>query len=658
MKHTSKRLQALVLVLAMCVSFLQIPSFALTEGHQYTYGNSSFEANGNYTIERTCVTHPDEKVVPLTGTATDDQKTTKEATCENNATVTYKIVLTDDLGTTKTFTSNAFEIAGTKKGHDLKDADPIIETPATCTTGATYYNVKKCSRCSYTEKGSKQTSVALGHDYKDGKCTRCGEPEKTPDPTHKHVTGDPEYAPGEPATCTKDGHHFMVYKCTIVGCPNAGSIVYSEKVIDPAKHTDVKTTEKVITPATCAKEGSKVVTTKCEACGKVINEETQAIAKTSNHLYKIVDENDTATCEAAGTVDKVTKCVVCGNEAKRETVTSKKKGHVNADPVKENVVEPTCNEKGSYDVVTYCKTCGKQLNSETVTVRATGHKKYVKALEWDDKDTITGNDKLTCKVIEKCAICGEKKATYSEPAKVVEDTTKAVAQKFDCQPGSKTFVATFEYFDENNKKVTLTDTKTVAYYKNDKHDHDLGTPIRDDDSIVKATCVKDGSYNLVKICKVCGEKEVVATLPIDATGKHTAAAAKKENVVAATTKKGGSYDLVVRCADCGEIISSTHKTTAKIVVKASKINSVKNYKGKKAKVTVKKTSSIIGYQIQYGTKKNFKGAKHVNTRKTSKYLTKLAKNKKYYVRVRTYKTVDGKLYFSSWSGAKTVTIKK
>lgn len=80
MKHTSKRLQALVLVLAMCVSFLQIPSFALTEGHQYTYGKSSFEANGNYTIERTCVTHPDEKVVPLTGTATDDQKTTKEAT--------------------------------------------------------------------------------------------------------------------------------------------------------------------------------------------------------------------------------------------------------------------------------------------------------------------------------------------------------------------------------------------------------------------------------------------------------------------------------------------------------------------------------------------------------------------------------------------------
>ena len=116
--------------------------------------------------------------------------------------------------------------------------------------------------------------------------------------------------------------------------------------------------------------------------------------------------------------------------------------------------------------------------------------------------------------------------------------------------------------------------------------------------------------------------------------------------------------MIWSCADCGEIISSTHKTTAKIVVKASKVTKATNVKGKKAKITVKKAASVTGYQIQYGTKKNFKGAKAVNTKATTKYLTKLAKNKKYYVRVRTYKTVDGKTYYSSWSGAKTVTIKK
>ena len=163
---------------------------------------------------------------------------------------------------------------------------------------------------------------------------------------------------------------------------------------------------------------------------------------------------------------------------------------------------------------------------------------------------------------------------------------------------------------------------------------------------------------MVNPCKVCGDKEVVATVKIPATGKHTAAAAaKKENVVAATTKKGGSYDLVVRCADCGEIISSTHKTTAKIVVKASKVTKATNVKGKKAKITVKKAASVTGYQIQYGTKKNFKGAKSVKTKATTKTVSKLAK-KKYYVRVRTYKVVSGKTYYSSWSGAKTVTIKK
>ncbi|MGI6170795.1 MAG: hypothetical protein ACOYIC_03550 [Butyricicoccus sp.] len=42
----------------------------------------------------------------------------------------------------------------------------------------------------------------------------------------------------------------------------------------------------------------------------------------------------------------------------------------------------------------------------------------------------------------------------------------------------------------------------------------------------------------------------------------------------------------------------------------------------------------------------------------SKKVTKLTAKKKYYVRIRTYKTVSGKKYYSSWSKAKTVTTKK
>lgn len=65
--------------------------------------------------------------------------------------------------------------------------------------------------------------------------------------------------------------------------------------------------------------------------------------------------------------------------------------------------------------------------------------------------------------------------------------------------------------------------------------------------------------------------------------------------------------------------------------------------------------------MQYSTSSKFKSAKTVTVKgykSTSKTITKLTKNKKYYVRVRTYKTVSKTNYYSGWSGAKAVTIKK
>ena len=84
------------------------------------------------------------------------------------------------------------------------------------------------------------------------------------------------------------------------------------------------------------------------------------------------------------------------------------------------------------------------------------------------------------------------------------------------------------------------------------------------------------------------------------------------------------------------------------------------------KVTWKKqTTQTTGYQVQYSTSSKFKSAKTVTISKnktTSKSVSKLSAKKKYYVRVRTYKTVkiggkSVKLY-SGWSKAKSVTTKK
>lgn len=80
--------------------------------------------------------------------------------------------------------------------------------------------------------------------------------------------------------------------------------------------------------------------------------------------------------------------------------------------------------------------------------------------------------------------------------------------------------------------------------------------------------------------------------------------------------------------------------------------------------TVKwKKKSCTGYQIQYSTSKKFakKGTKVLKVNKaktTSKTVKKLKAKKKYYVRVRAYKTVKKKNYYSKWTKTYKVTTKK
>ena len=73
----------------------------------------------------------------------------------------------------------------------------------------------------------------------------------------------------------------------------------------------------------------------------------------------------------------------------------------------------------------------------------------------------------------------------------------------------------------------------------------------------------------------------------------------------------------------------------------------------------KKKTNIAGYQIQYSANSKFKrGNKTIKIKKVktlSKKITGLKPSKKYYVRIRTYKIVNKKTYYSSWSKKKNVT---
>ena len=109
---------------------------------------------------------------------------------------------------------------------------------------------------------------------------------------------------------------------------------------------------------------------------------------------------------------------------------------------------------------------------------------------------------------------------------------------------------------------------------------------------------------------------------------------------------------------------SSKYTTFKINPKGVSVS--KLTKGKKSlKVTWKKPTStyrkqMSGYQIRYSTKSSMASAKTVtvkSTTATSKTIKKLKAKKKYYVQIRTYKTVSGTKYYSAWSSKKSVTTK-
>lgn len=93
------------------------------------------------------------------------------------------------------------------------------------------------------------------------------------------------------------------------------------------------------------------------------------------------------------------------------------------------------------------------------------------------------------------------------------------------------------------------------------------------------------------------------------------------------------------------------------------LSSVKYVSAGKMKVSWKKVTGVSGYIIKYSTSSSFSSKGPTCTlvvsgeKNTSRTISGLA-NKKYYVKVSTYKTADNVRYMSDYSGTKTCTVKK
>lgn len=175
----------------------------------------------------------------------------------------------------------------------------------------------------------------------------------------------------------------------------------------------------------------------------------------------------------------------------------------------------------------------------------------------------------------------------------------------------------------------------------DKLDHEWETEYRIDK---EPTCTEKGSKSIH--CANCSATKDL--MEIDATGHKYTHVIQKAQI----GKAGREYD---KCTTCGS--QKNGKTIKALTPQKTALKKLKS--GKKAFTVSWTKKAYSGYQIRYSLKSSMKSAtyKSVSVSKTSFKVKKLKTRKKYYVQIRTYKTVDGKKCYSAWSSAKKVKTK-
>lgn len=126
-----------------------------------------------------------------------------------------------------------------------------------------------------------------------------------------------------------------------------------------------------------------------------------------------------------------------------------------------------------------------------------------------------------------------------------------------------------------------------------------------------------------------------------------------------TVKGTGKATITVTAKATSTYSKSVKKITVYGVPKKPEMKKLTAGK-KKFTVQWKKDKKADGYQVQYSTDKKFKkNVKSVNVSKKSTKATvkKLKKGKTYWVRMHSYKKINGKKYYSGWGKVKSVKVR-
>lgn len=462
---------------------------------------------------------------------------------------------------------------------------------------------------------------------------------------HPHVVTDEAVEPTCTETGLTEGSH----------CADCDAVIVKQEVVPALGHQLTKVSGKA--PA-CEEEGL-LEHWKCERCGLLFADEAATTELDEDDIVlppaghkpgeaQISDEIP-ATCTEAGSYVRTVICTVCGKELERETVTVPALGHSIEEWV---ITKPaTCGEAGLQEGT--CVVCGEKA---TEVIPATGDHSYTETIT---KATLTADGHID----QTCEVCGDTITTVIyHPATFKLSTTSYTYNGSAKKP-------TVTVTDANGEKIAAANY-TVTYSNNT--------------NAGKATAkiTFKGNYSGTKsLTFTIKAKAVTPAVTLSATSYTWNGKVKKPTVTvkdgtkvidsadytvtyASGRKNVGSYKVTVTMdGNYSGSKSVTFKinpkgTTVKSLTAASKAITVKWTKQE----TKMSTAHISGYQIQLATDSKFtKNVKSVTVSgysSISKKVTSLKGGVKYYVRIRTYKTISGTKFYSPWSAAKITTTKK
>ena len=506
--------------------------------------------------------------------------------------------------------------------------------------GTNYYYIKglphKYGDVDFTWDGTDCTA--------DAKCSRCGDVVSEKCMVTSRTT----------ATCTADG--VTIYTAEYDGKTDA-------KTVDTPATGHSFTDYESNGDATCQADGTK--TAECDyGCGTTDTVADEG-SKLDHKFTKYVSNND-ATCQADGT--KTAECDYgCGTT---DTIADEgsKLDHKFTKYVPNN--DATCKNAGTKTAK--CDYgCG---STDTVENADDPQKEHTSSGKWEVSTKAT--DKADGKLADKCTECGQ----IIDSRRIPQIKNVKLAYTSCTYNGTAKKPGVTVYDVDGN---TLNKTDYTVSYKNNTASGAAGVTVTFKGNYAgritatfviypKAVSIKT-AQSTAKGVKLTWNRAANGTGYIVYRSVNGSSFRRYKTINSLSTismvdggaKKSGTkyaYKIYVYKSVNGKVYNSAAsavKLTYYMAAPAWK--SLTNPSARAMTVKYWRASGATGYQIQYATSSTFKGAKTANiagAKNVTKTVKGLAKNKRYYVRVRSYRKSGRVTYYSAWSTTKNVVIKK